>query len=78
MLSLSQIFIRGSKMKSKTTAILLCVFLGGIGGHRFYLGYTLYGIIQLCTGGGLMIWAIIDLVRLAQGNLLDYDGNELV
>ena len=65
-------------MRKKTTAILLCVFLGGVGGHRFYLGYTLFGIIQLFTGGGFAIWAIIDLVRIIQGNMLDYDGNELV
>ena len=65
-------------MRKKTTAILLCVFLGGVGGHRFYLGYTLFGIIQLFTGVGFAIWAIIDLVRIVQGNMLDYDGNELV
>ena len=41
-------------MKSKLTAILLCLFLGSLGIHRFYLGYTLIGVIQLLTfGGGL-------------------------
>ncbi|WP_408648914.1 TM2 domain-containing protein [Tumidithrix elongata] len=39
--------------KSKVTAILLCFFLGGFGIHRFYLGYTVIGIVQLLTIGGL-------------------------
>ena len=47
-------------MKSKLTAILLCYFLGNLGIHRFYLGYTLIGIIQLLTFGGFLIW-VIDL-----------------
>ena len=56
-------------MKSKTTAILLCFFLGFLGIHRFYLGYTLIGIIQLLTGGGFLIWAFVDFIRLLTGSL---------
>ena len=65
-------------MKSKITAILLCFFLGGLGIHRFYLGYTLIGVIQLLTFGGFLIWAIIDLIRLIIGSLKDSEGNDLV
>ena len=64
--------------KSKTTALLLCLFLGGIGVHRFYLGYTLFGVIQLLTGGGLGIWALIDRVRLITGSLKDSEGKDLI
>ncbi|HIF61703.1 MAG TPA: TM2 domain-containing protein, partial [Candidatus Pelagibacter sp.] len=46
-----------------------CLFLGFLGIHRFYLGYTLIGIIQFLTGGGLMIWVLIDLIRLITGSL---------
>jgi len=63
--------------KSKTTAILLCLFLGGIGVHRFYLGYTKYGVIQLLTLGGIGIWSLIDLVRLITGSLKDHEGKDL-
>ena len=64
-------------MKSKLTAILLCFFLGGFGIHRFYLGYTLIGVIQLLTVGGFLIWAIVDFIRLITGSLKDSEGNDL-
>ena len=64
-------------MKSKLTAILLCLFLGSLGTHRFYLGYTLIGVIQLLTFGGFLIWAILDLIRLITGSLKDSKGNDL-
>ena len=56
-------------MKSKSTAIILCFFLGVIGVHRFYLGHTLIGVVQLITLGGLGIWALIDFFRLIFGSL---------
>ena len=64
-------------MKSKLTAILLCLFLGSLGIHRFYLGYTLIGVIQLLTFGGFIIWAIVDLIMLIIGSLKDSEGNDL-
>tara|TARA_Y100000590_G_C15451508_1_gene912875 strand:+ start:510 stop:707 length:198 start_codon:yes stop_codon:yes gene_type:complete len=64
-------------MKSKLTAILLCFFLGSLGIHRFYLGYTLIGVIQLLTFGGLLIWVIVDLIRLIIGSLKDYEDDDL-
>ena len=65
-------------MKSKLTAILLCFFLGSLGIHRFYLGYTIIGVIQLLTFGGFLIWVIVDLIRLIIGSLKDSEGNDLV
>lgn len=50
-------------------AAILCFFLGGLGIHRFYLGYTSIGIIQLLTGGGCGIWALIDFIRILTGDL---------
>ena len=64
-------------MKSKFTAILLCFFLGSLGIHRFYLGYTLIGVIQLLTFGGVLIWAIIDFIRLIIDSLKDSEGKNL-
>ena len=64
-------------MKSKLTAILLCFFLGSLGIHRLYLGYTLIGVIQLLTFGGFIIWAIVDLIMFIMGSLKDSEGNDL-
>ena len=64
-------------MKSKLTAILLCFLLGSIGIHRFFLGHTLIGVIQLLAFGGFIIWAIVDLIMLIIGSLKDSEGNDL-
>lgn len=64
-----------SSGKSQVTALLLCIFLGGIGIHRFYLGYTWQGVVQLLTLGGLGIWALIDLIRIITGDLQPKDGS---
>lgn len=55
-------------------ALILVVLLGGLGIHRFYLGYTWQGVVQLLTGGGCGIWALIDLVRIITGDLGPKDG----
>lgn len=44
-------------MKSKTTAAILAIFLGGIGVHRFYLNQSGLGILYL-----LFCWTFIPLV----------------
>lgn len=61
--------------KSQLVALLLCILVGGLGVHRFYLGYTWQGIVQLLTGGGCGIWALIDLIRIITGSLTPKDGD---
>ena len=61
--------------KSQTTALLLSVFLGGLGVDRFYLGYTLLGVLKLITLGGFGIWYIIDLVMIITGDLQPKNGS---
>jgi TM2 domain-containing membrane protein YozV len=39
---------------------LLWFFLGGIGGHRYYLGHICKGIAMTITLGGLGIWTLIN------------------
>jgi len=56
-------------------ALLLCIFFGIIGAHRFYLGYTGIGIIQLLTFGLLGIWTLIDFIRILTGSLKPKDGD---
>lgn len=50
-------------------ALLLLVFLGALGIHRFYLGYPLYGLLMLLTAGGCGILLLIDLVLLLTGGI---------
>lgn len=63
-------------MKSKTTALILSILLGGLGVDRFYLGYTGMGILKLLTGGVFGIMWLIDLINIACGNLKPEDGSE--
>lgn len=60
--------------KSQLIALVLCGLVGGLGIHRFYLGYTWQGVVQLLTGGGCGIWWIIDLVRIITGDLKPKNG----
>ena len=61
--------------KSKMVALLLCIFLGGLGIHRFYVGKIGTGIIWLLTGG--CIGYIVDIVMIATGKFTDKAGNAL-
>lgn len=62
--------------KSQWVALLLCWFVGVIGIHRFYLGYTTIGILQILTLGGLGIWTLIDLIMIITGSLKPKDGSD--
>jgi TM2 domain-containing membrane protein YozV len=61
--------------KSQVVALLLCLFFGLIGVHRFYLGYPGIGILQILTLGGLGIWTLIDLIRIITGDLQPKNGS---
>ena len=68
--------------KSKLTAGLLGIFLGGLGIHNFYLGFTGKAVAQivvtLVTCGAGSLWGFIEGILIlcgsmnkdAQGNLL--------
>lgn len=70
--------------KNQLAALLLAIFLGGLGIHRFYLGHTWQGIVQLLlwlTGIfliipliGLFVWVIIDIINIATGKLKPKKG----
>jgi hypothetical protein len=61
--------------KSQLIALILCWVVGGLGIHRFYLGYTWQGIVQLLTLGGCGVWTLIDFVRIITGSLQPKDGS---
>jgi len=70
-----------SEQKSKITAGLLGIFLGGLGIHNFYLGYTGKAIAQIalsfCFGIGA-IWGFIEGIMILCGSIkTDAKGNPL-
>lgn len=64
--------------KKWMTALLLCIFLGGFGAHRFYVGKTGTGVVWLLTCGALSVGYWIDLIMILTGKFTDKNGNALV
>ena len=76
------------RVKNKLQAGLLALFLGGMGIHRFYLGYIKIGIVQLIlwvlgyfTGGItwaiVQIWAVTEAILIFLGKIKDSEGHPL-
>ncbi len=63
---------------NRLVALLLCIFLGGLGVHRFYVGKIGTGILMIITLGGLGIWVIIDLIMIAVGSFRDKLGRPVL
>jgi TM2 domain-containing membrane protein YozV len=64
--------------KEWLTTLLLCIFLGTLGVHRFYTGYTKEGVIQLLTCGGCIVWTVIDLINIITNKFVDAQGRPLI
>jgi TM2 domain-containing membrane protein YozV len=59
--------------RSWLTTLLLCIFLGGFGAHRFYTGRIATGLAQLVTLGGLGIWTFVDFFIICFKKFRDID-----
>ncbi|MCM1364627.1 MAG: TM2 domain-containing protein [Faecalibacterium sp.] len=80
--------------KKKWMAVVLAILFGEFGVHDFYLGYNKRGLIKLISllvGAitavfivgfiiilAIIIWIIVDIIRIVTGKMTDSDGNELV
>jgi hypothetical protein len=62
--------------QSKMTMILVCLFAGNLGIHRYLMGYSNWWL-QLITLGGCGIWSLIDLIQIATGSMKMADGRDL-
>lgn len=60
--------------KGYIPTVLLCLFFGALGFHRFYVGKIGTGLLMLITFGGLGIWALIDLIIVIIGSFKDKGG----
>lgn len=67
----------GNSSKSFVGILLLCLLLGGLGIHRFYVGKVGTGILMFLTLGGFGIWTLIDLIVIATGNFTDSEGGAI-
>ena len=63
--------------KKMVTCLLLIFFLGFVGAHRFYVGKPATAVLFLFTGGGFLVWFIIDLIHICTGSFTDHDGKRL-
>lgn len=61
--------------KEWLVTLLLSIFVGTLGVHRFYVGKIGTGILQLITLGGCGIWTLIDIIMIITGKFEDKDGN---
>ena len=63
------------RSRNGLVTLILCIFFGVFGVHRFYVGKTGTGILQFFTAGGYFIWTFVDLVHILTGKFTDSEGN---
>lgn len=67
--------VRAISPKSGKVTLLLCIFLGMIGAHRFYVGKIGTGLLMLFTAGLVGVWVVIDLIFIVKNKFEDKEGN---
>lgn len=63
-----------TRARSKTFLLSLLILIGFGGVHRIYAGKIWTGILQFVTGGGFVIWQIIDIIMILCGSFRDKEG----
>lgn len=64
--------------KNRSIALVLCLFLGCFGLHRFYVGKVGTGIVWVVTLGIFGFGSLVDLVTILAGNFKDFEGNSVL
>lgn len=70
-------YVTGTSDKSKKTALMLCIFLGYLGIHQFYVGKIGKGLIYMFTFGICGIGWIADIIKILLGSFRDNVGAPL-
>ena len=61
--------------KDWLTTFLLCLFCGGLGIHRYYVGKIGTGILYTLTLGLFGIGYLVDFIKILCGKFTDKNGN---
>jgi len=64
----------GASPKRYVAALLLAIFAGFFGAHRFYVGKAGTGILYLLTFGFFGVGWILDILMVAVGSFTDKAG----
>ncbi len=64
--------------KSRLSAVLLCLWLGVFGAHRFYVGKIGTGVVWLLTFGCLGIGWLVDFILLCIGQFYDKNNKAVI
>lgn len=67
--------IKQEGAKNWLTTLLLCLFLGWLGVHRFYVGKAGTGILYLFTFGFFGFGVLVDLIMVLAGSFTDKGGH---
>jgi len=70
-------YVATTSDRSRKVALLLCVFLGWLGFHQFYVGRVGKGLLYLFTLGFFFIGVIIDFFLILIGSFRDNVGAPL-
>ena len=60
--------------RKRLVALVLCIFLGYLGIHRFYVGKWITGLIWMVTGGIGGLGYLFDLIVIIIGSFKDSEG----
>lgn len=64
--------------RSRGVALILAAVLGVVGGHRFYAGKAVSGVLMACTLGGMGLWWLYDIIVLTAGSFRDGDDKRIL
>ncbi len=70
-------YVREKSDKNRLVLLLLCLFLGRWGAHKFYLGKVGSGVAYLITRGWFCIGWLADLFSIALGDPRDNEGRPI-
>jgi hypothetical protein len=65
------------KQQSRTTMLILAIFLGQFGIHRRLMGYSNWKLMSF-TAGGLAVWWWYDVYKIYKNELPMADGRPLL